>query len=259
MNRKKLQDTFERCKLHRKEILHLSQNVQALHIGGSFSSVEIVDCIYNLLMKRNDKFILSKGHAAVIQYVLLYSLNIISKKQLYSYCQKNGYLGVHPDYGKNGINASTGSLGHGLGIACGMAIAKPKSNFYVVLSDGELQEGSVWESALTIGALNQKNIVVIVDNNDLQSSTRATDTHPNLYPIHKKFKEFGWEVGQCKGHSSAEIYSNISSRNKKKPYALIAKTIKGYPISFMKNIPMWHYRSPNNEEYHAALKEIENL
>lgn len=255
----KLKNTILRCKMHRKEILHLSQHVEALHIGGSFSSVEIVDCIYNLLLNKKDKFILSKGHAGVIQYVLLYYLKKITKRQLYSYCQQDGYIGVHPDYGKNGINASTGSLGHGLGMCSGMAIAKPNSVFYVVMSDGELQEGSVWESALTIGALKLKNIVIIVDNNDLQSSTRATKTHPNLYPIGSKFKEFGWETRDCDGHSSIEIYDRITKRKGKKPFALIAKTTKGHPISFMKNVPMWHYRSPNKKEYFKALNEIDKL
>ena len=102
---KKIFDAKLRCKIHRKEILNLSQKVQALHIGGSFSSVEIVDCIYNIFLKKSDKFILSKGHAGIIQYVLLYYLKIINKKELNSYCQKNGYLGVHPDFGKKGINA----------------------------------------------------------------------------------------------------------------------------------------------------------
>ena len=259
MKKNKFIDAHLRCKSHRKEILKLSQNVQALHIGGSFSSVEIVDSIYNILMKKNDKFILSKGHAGMIQYILLYYKKLISKKKLYSYCQKNGYLGVHPDYGKSGINASTGSLGHGLGMVSGMALAKKNSIYYVVLSDGELHEGSVWESALTIGALNLKNIVAIVDNNDLQSSTRATDTHPNLYPIDKKFSEFGWETAKCNGHSTQEIYEKITKRTRNKPFILIAKTVKGYPISFMKDIPMWHYRSPNKEEYELAMDEIDKL
>lgn len=250
---------LERCKKHRKEILKLSQNVQALHIGGSFSSVEIVDTIYNILMKKNDKFILSKGHAGIIQYILLYFKKIISRKQLYSYCQKDGYLGVHPDYGKAGINAATGSLGHGLGMVCGMALAKKNSTYFVVLSDGELHEGSVWESALTIGALNLTNIVAIIDNNDLQSSTRATDTHPNLYPIDKKFLHFGWETAKCNGHSSKEIYDKIKSRKKRKPFALIAKTVKGYPISFMKDVAMWHYRSPSKKEFDIAISEIDKL
>jgi transketolase len=257
---KKFEKAMIRCKEHRVKILDLSQKVQALHVGGAFSSVEIVDTVYNLLKKKNDKFILSKGHAGIIQYVVLNQLGIISKRNLNSYCQRNGYLGVHPDYGKSGIMASTGSLGHGLGIASGMALAnRAKKNFYVLMSDGELQEGSVWEAALIIGALNLKNIIVIIDNNDLQSSTRASVTHPNLYPIEEKFKNFGWDVDSCNGNSSEEVFYKIANRKKDKPFALVAKTIKGYPISFMKDIPMWHYRSPNNKEYKIALNELESL
>ena len=127
------------------------------------------------------------------------------------------------------------------------------------MSDGELQEGSVWEAALIIGALKLNNVIAIIDNNDLQSSTRATDTHPNLYPIDKKFKEFGWNTALCDGSSTKQIFDKINKRKKDKPFALIAKTIKGYPISFMMNIPMWHYRSPNKEEYKLAVSEIEKL
>jgi len=250
-----------RCKKYRKKILEISQSVPALHIGGSFSSVEIVDCIYNRLKKNVDKFVLSKGHAGILQYVILNDLGIIKNKDLKNYQKKNGFLGVHPDYGSPGIMASTGSLGHGLAMVAGMALASKnkKKKFYILLSDGELQEGSVWEAALTISSLKLKNIIAIVDNNNLQTSTWATDPHPTLYPIDKKFKSFGWDVARCDGHNSNDIYNKIKLRSLKKPFALIAKTIKGYPISFMKNVPKWHYRAPNKIEYLKAIKEINNL
>ena len=250
-----------RCKKYRKKILEMSQSVSALHIGGSFSSVEIVDCIYNRLKKNKDIFILSKGHAGILQYVVLNDLGIIKTKDLKNYQKKNGFLGVHPDYGSPGIMASTGSLGHGLAMVAGMALASKdkKKYFYVLLSDGELQEGSVWEAALTISSLKLNNIIVIVDNNNLQTSSWTTDTHPTLYPIDKKFKSFGWGVANCNGHNSNDIYNKIQKRSLKKPLALIAKTIKGYPISFMKNVPKWHYRTPNKVEYLKAIKEINNL
>jgi transketolase len=253
----KLKNSTFRCKKYRKKILDISQTVSALHIGGSFSSVEIIDCLYNLLLKKEDKFILSKGHAGILQYVVLNDLGIISDKDLKNYSSKNGFLGVHPDYGAPGIEASTGSLGHGLAIAAGMAIASSKKNLiYVLLSDGELQEGSVWEAALIISSLSLCNIVVIIDNNDFQSSTRTKDTHPTLYPIKDKFQAFGWESATCNGHNSEEILEKIINRSNQKPFALIAETIKGFPITFMKNNPIWHYKSPNKEEYLSALKEI---
>jgi transketolase len=257
---KKNLDAKNRCKKYRKKILEISQTVSALHIGGSFSSVEIVDCIYNMLKKSADKFILSKGHAGILQYVVLNDLGIIKTSDLEKYQKKNGFLGVHPDYGSPGIMASTGSLGHGLGIVAGMALASnEKKYFYILLSDGELQEGSVWEAALIISSLKLNNIIVIVDNNKLQSSTWAADTHPTLYPIDKKFTSFGWEAATCNGHDSKDIYNKIKSRSLKKPFALIANTIKGYPVSFMKNVPHWHYRSPSKLEYLKAIREINNL
>lgn len=247
-----------RCSKYRRKILDLSQKVTALHIGGSFSCVEIIDCIYNELLKnKTDKFILSKGHTGIIQYVLLNDKKKITDQQLQNYCKSNGILGVHPDYGVPGIETSTGSLGHGLGVGAGLALGKgSKSTIYILVSDGELMEGSVWEMVLTISSLKINNIVLIVDNNDLQSATRATDTHPTLYPLDKKFKSFGWETTICNGHSSKDLKSKILKRSKKKPFVLIAKTIKGYPVSFMKDVPHWHYRSPTKNEYLQAIKEI---
>ena len=126
LSKSKVIKSNKRCFAYRKKILDLSQKVGALHIGGSFSCVEILDAIYNLLKKKKDVFILSKGHTAILQYVILESKKIISKKFLNSYCQKNSKLGVHPDYGNPGIEASTGSLGHGLGMASGLAVREKK-------------------------------------------------------------------------------------------------------------------------------------
>tara|TARA_X000000950_G_C13867726_1_gene641527 strand:- start:187 stop:954 length:768 start_codon:yes stop_codon:yes gene_type:complete len=247
----------KRCNLIRKKILDLSQKVSALHIGGSFSSVEIIERVFFKIMKKKDIFILSKGHAGILLYVVLNLKGKISQNQLNLYCNKKGKLGVHPDYETFGINASTGSLGHGLGLAAGMALAEKnlKKNFFVLMSDGELQEGSVWENILFISSRGLKNITIIIDNNNLQSSTKASDTHPTLYPIKQKFNAFGWKSMTCDGHDSKEIEKKLVN-NSKKPLALIAKTIKGFPISFMKNNPKWHYRSPTEEEYKLAIKEL---
>ncbi len=249
-----------RCKKFRKRILDLSQKVTALHIGGSFSSAEIMDLIYFSLMKKSerDSFILSKGHASILHYVILEYLKILKKKDLEMYCKPKGFLGVHPDIGTPGINASTGSLGHGLSMAAGMAIANLNSNkkTYVIISDGELQEGSTWEAIISIGALNLKNLVLFVDNNDLNSSEKMSDTHPNLYPIDKKFKSFGWDSKICDGHNLSKMLNAVNKRDKRKPFALVAKTKKGYPVKFMNNA-IWHYRSPTKKEYAKALAEIE--
>lgn len=244
---------------YRKTILDLSQKVGALHIGGSFSSTEILNVIYNLLLKKNDKFILSKGHCGILQYVILEDKKIITKKFLNSFCQKNSKLGVHPDLGNPGIEASTGSLGHGLGIASGLAIGNKKINIYVVLSDGELMEGSNWEYILTISSLKLNNICIFVDFNGLQSSTWSKDTHPTLTPLDKKFKAFGWDSSVCKGNDLKDIYKKFSNRKKDKPFALICKTTKGYPIPFMMNKPIWHYRSPNKKEYTLSINYLKKF
>jgi len=247
----------KRCKIIREKILNLSQNVKALHLGGAFSSVELIERVFFKYLRNKDTFILSKGHAGILLYVVLNLKGKISNHQLSLYCKKEGRLGVHPDYGTFGINASTGSLGHGLGLAAGIALAEKNKNkkIIVLMSDGELQEGSVWETILFISSRGLNNITVIIDNNNLQSSTKVTDTHPTLYPIDKKFLSFGWNSKLCNGHNSKEIERKIINKSNK-PLALIAKTIKGFPISYMKNNPKWHYRSPNQKEYKMAIKEL---
>ena len=240
----------------RKRILDLSLNVPALHVGGSFSSAELIQTIFEIKNDKRDKFILSKGHVGILLYSILEQKGLIKKKDLDNYCKKNGFLGVHPEIYINGVEASTGSLGHGLGIAAGMSLSKKYKNIYILCSDGELMEGSIWESVLMISSFKLNNIILLVDNNDLQSATRATDTHPSLYPIKNKFRSFGWDSYDCNGHDPVSILKILKKKKIKKPLCLVAKTIKGYPISFMKNIPMWHYRSPNKSEYDLAINEI---
>jgi transketolase len=251
-------DSVKRCKLIRQRILEISKNVSALHVGGSFSSVEIIESIYFNFLKKKDKFILSKGHAGILQYVVLEIKKKLKKIHLDNYSKDDGMLGVHPDYGVPGIMASTGSLGHGLGITCGMALKNKKNRYFVLLSDGELHEGSTWESILLIPSLKIKNITMIIDNNNLQSSTWTNITHPTLYPLKEKLISFGWDTFECNGHSNNELYNAFNIKTIR-PKAIIAKTIKGYPVSFMKNNPLWHYRSPNEKEYEIAMKEIKTL
>ena len=248
----------ERCNFFRKKILNISQNVSALHLGGSFSCTEILDTIFfKFLKKKNvDNFILSKGHCSILHYVILNFFGIISDKELGNYSKSDAKFGVHPEVKNKGINASTGSLGHGLAIAAGLALANRKKTIFVVLSDGELQEGSTWEAVLAISSLNLNNVIVVIDNNDYQSLEKTSISHPHLYPIEKKFKNFGWDSAKCDGHNANEIYKLIKKKSKKKPFCLVAKTNKGFPISFMINKPIWHYRSPNKNEYRLALKEL---
>jgi transketolase len=257
----------ERCLRYRRRILDVSQQVSALHIGSAYSCTEIVDCIYNGLMRREpagaspDTFLLSKGHGCMIQYVILEEMGVLSRADLDAYCTPNGRLGVHPDYGNPGIVAATGSLGHGLSMVCGMALAekgrKTDGMIYTVLSDGEVQEGSTWEAAMMASSLRLDNVVAVIDNNDFQSLGRTSVTHPSFYPLLDKFRAFGWEAVEADGHNSAAIFEAISGRTGSKPFMLVAKTTKGKGVSYMENVPIWHYRSPNKDEYRRAVEELE--
>jgi transketolase len=247
----------ERCRRYRRRILDISQQVSALHIASAYSCTEIVDCIYHGLMRPQETFILSKGHAGIMQYVVLEDLRVLNRSDLEAYCTRNGVLGTHPDYGNPGIAASTGSLGHGLGMAVGMALANRSERVYVVLSDGELQEGSTWEAILQASSLRLNNLTVFVDNNDFQSLQRTSVTHPSFYPLAAKFVAFDWGVVEVEdGHDSWALYKESKHGHLFRPFVVIAKTTKGKGVSFMENIPIWHYRSPNVEEYAKAIAEL---
>jgi transketolase len=257
----------ERCLRYRRRILDISQQVGALHIGSAYSCTEIVDCMYHALMRRNldgsspDTFLMSKGHGCMIQYVILEEAGVLIRRDLDDYCKPNGRLGCHPDYGNPGIEASTGSLGHGLSMAVGMALAERGRQtdgiIYVVLSDGEVQEGSTWEAIMMASSLGCSNIVAAVDNNDFQSLGRTSVTHPSFYPLAQKFAAFGWETVEVDGHDSAAVFDAISARSGKTPFMLCAKTTKGKGVSYMENVPIWHYRSPSKQEYQQAVIELE--
>jgi len=263
----------KRCLRYRRRILDISQTVSALHIAPAFSCIEIVDCIYNGLMRRGangeflDTFLMSKGHGCMAQYVILEDLGIMPKSELDRYCTKDGILGAHPDYGTPGIAASTGSLGHGLSMSAGMAVAernlaggiREANRIFVVLSDGELQEGSSWEAMLMASSLKLTNLIAFVDNNDFQSLGRTSETHPSFYPLDRKLEAFGWEVAEVNGHNAGALFHAVTRRKGNRPFAIIAKTTKGRGVSYMESVPIWHYRAPNAEEYKKAIDELREV
>ena len=258
----------QRCVAFRRRILEISQRVTALHVAPAFSCLEILDAIYFGLFRGDpgaqdvDSFILSKGHGCMAQYVILEQLGVISTDELEAYCTPDGHLGAHPDRGLPGIHASTGSLGHGLGMSIGMAYANKVSGIdgdvYVVLSDGEVQEGSVWETMLMAPVLGVDNLVAFVDNNDFQSLGRTSETHPNFYPLADKARAFGWEAAEIDGHDAARIVETVRGRRGGKPMFVACRTIKGKGVSFMEEVPIWHYRSPTPDEYQQALAELQD-
>ncbi len=255
-----------RCLKYRKRILDISQTVRAIHAAGAFSAMEMVDTIYYGLMRKDkkgkykDTFLMSKGHGCMAQYAILEKLGILSKNDLDQYCTPEGKLGSHPDYGVPGIEASTGSLGHGMGLAVGMAhadeIKKKNCKLYLMVSDGELQEGSTWENMMMAANLNLKNLICFLDHNGSQSFGQTKHTHPKFYPLKEKIVSFGWECGQANGHDVKELVKVVNNRIGKKPFMIIGNTTKGKGVSFMENKPLWHYRSPTPEEYKIALKEL---
>jgi transketolase len=265
-----VQAARERCRGCRKRILEVSQHVPALHAAPAFSCLEIVDYVYHGLMRQPgdpvgspDRFVLSKGHGCMAQYAVLESLGVLSKADLDAYCTPAGRLGGHPDYGLPGIQASTGSLGHGLSMAVGMAYGSrllgDGGSVYCVLSDGELQEGSVWEAVMMAAVMKLDNLVAFVDNNDFQSLGRTSETHPSFYPLVEKFQAFGWSSAEVDGHDPAAMEAALAERPGGKPFMVVGRTTKGKGVSFMENVPIWHYRSPSPEEYAIAVADVEAM
>jgi transketolase len=258
-----------RCMQYRRRILDISQQVSALHGAGAFSALEMVDCIYHYLMRRNpdgtspDTFLMSKGHSCMAQYVILEDMGVLSRNDLDLYCKPEGRLGCHPDYGIPGIEASTGSLGHGMGLAVGMAYTDKcrgdDRHIYLMISDGELQEGSTWETMMMAANLGVDNLIGFLDHNGSQSFGHTRETHPKFYPIREKVEAFGWECVEVNGHDVSAVYHAVIDRKGGCPFMLIGNTVKGRGVSFMENKPIWHYRSPNREEYIQAIAELKEV
>ena len=255
-----------RCADYRLKILNISQQVGALHVAPAYSCMEMVDAIYHGLMEQSadnefvDSFIMSKGHGYMAQAVVLADLGILPRKELDNYCKPNGLLGAHPDFGVPGIEASTGSLGHGLGIGVGMAAAEHilgrKRKIFVIIGDGEAQEGSVWEAIMMAPNLGLDNLIVMLDFNDYQGLGRTSESHPFFDPIAEKVASFGWETADINGHDAKLIVDTVRGREGNKPMFVVCRTIKGQGVSYMQNAPIWHYRSPNEAEYEQAVLEL---
>ena len=243
----------------RKLILKIANSSQCSHIGSNLSIVDILSVLYVKFLKdRKNSFILSKGHACLAQYCVLKEMGFINDKTLNTFGKDGTILMSHASHKVPGINLSTGSLGHGLPVATGIALAnkinKKKSKMFVLLSDGELDEGSNWESVLFSSHHKLNNLVIIIDYNKLQSTDSVKNTL-NLEPLDKKFKSFGCKVLIVNGHNCEQIFKALNSKSSK-PLVIIANTIKGKGVSFMENSVLWHYKSLNAENYQKAMKII---
>ncbi len=242
------------------------------HIVSSFSCTDILVALYyggtfrfdpsNRHWEGRDRFIMSKGHGAIALYPILADLGFFSLDELSKFCQCGGILGAHPDHVIPGVEVVSGSLGHGLGLAAGLALAtkmdKQDRATVVLLGDGECYEGAVWEAAMFAGHHQLNNLTGIVDRNRL-SVTDFTENSLRLDPFDEKWRSFGWETTTIDGHSFAEILAvleNLHSRSSSKPLMIIANTVKGKGVSFMQNEPLWHVLVPNAEQVELARREL---
>lgn len=238
-------DLEERARELRKRVLDLSLETKEGHLPGCFSEIEILLSLYNRVLKEEDKFILSKGHCCLPYYLLL---------------RERGYnpkITMHPDIDvKNGIHCTTGSLGHGLPIGVGMAFARKfqrrNGRIFVLVGDGECEEGTTYESALLASAYKLDNLHLIIDNNKLQALEKL------VLPINFKnnFESFGWQVKEVEGHSFSELIPELDRTYSGKPHVIIAHTIKGKGVSYMENNAEWHARKPSPEILKGAYEEL---
>lgn len=266
-----IDDVYPIAQKIRSLVISMSYMAKAPHLGSSLSCVDLLAVLYKAILKidpenpfdtNRDRFILSKGHAATTLYAALATRGFISESELLTYAQPGSRLPEHPSVQCiPGVEAATGSLGHGLSLGLGLAWAAKKRHqsyaTYVLISDGECNEGAIWEAALLAPRLNLNNLCVLVDFNKWQATGRSQEVM-QLEPLEEKFKLFGWEAVRIDGHDLIQIQQALAERfiNATKPFAIIADTIKGKGVSFMEDDNNWHYRIPSEEELSVAIKEI---
>lgn len=261
----------EIAKTIRKTIYMIAHYAGGGHLGAAFSIADIISVLYfdnvmrydarNPDWEDRDKFVLSKGHACYALYAVLARAGYFPEEDLWHVGKPGAKLGGHPKmHDVSGVEASTGALGHGLSLAIGMAYANKAdhkdSHVYVVLGDGECQEGSIWEGALSAPTLELDNLTVIVDHNKLQAMDEL-EAIVKMAPFADKWKSFGWNVVEIDGHDYSAIKEALLIRRLNKPTLIVANTVKGKGVSFMENVPIWHYRMPNDKELPILLKELE--
>lgn len=255
----------------RRNIIDEVYSAQSGHPGGSLSCSDILTVLYFNQMNINpkapndpnrDRFILSKGHACAALYAVLAERGYFDKEELKGFRKIGRLLQGHPDMKHiPGVDMTTGSLGQGLSVANGMALSSKidKKGFrvYCLVGDGEIQEGQIWEAAMTSTHYKLDNLCLIVDNNNLQIDGKVTEVM-NIYPLKEKFESFGFKVFEVDGNNIDELITVFQKAKvvKNRPTAIIAKTIKGKGVSFMENKVEWHGKAPDEEEYNIAVSEL---
>ncbi len=246
----------------RRKILEIIYKTKSPHIGSCFSMVELFVAFYFKIYRDKDRFVLSKGHGVPALYSVLFKKGFISQETLEGFAKDGGTLEQHPTRNlSQGIEITSGSLGHGLSIGAGMALAgkydQETYRVFVYLGDGELNEGSVWEAVMFAKHHQLDNLIAIVDCNKLQATGRTKEII-DLEPLAEKWRSFGWRVKEIDGHNLEEITDALEGVpfDNGKPSCLIAHTIKGKGVSFMENKVEWHDKFPDEEEYKKALTEL---
>ena len=263
-----LEELARKCRV---EIVKMVYRAQAGHPGGSLSEIDLLAALYGNYLRvkpdnpnwdDRDRFILSKGHASPGMYAILAEMNFISKQDLESYRVLGGVCQGHVDMKWcPGVDFSAGSLGMGLSFGMGCAVAgrlsKSERNVYVMLGDGEIQEGSVWEAAMAAKHHELGNLKVILDCNRIQNDDFC-ETQMRMFDIPAKWRSFGWDVKEIDGHDMNEIIDGLDflQANKTNPAILIAHTVKGKGVSFMEDNPAFHGAAPNDEQFKVAMAEL---
>ena len=257
---------------NRRNVLDMVYEAQSGHIGGSLSACDVLTVLFHKCMKHSlggkcsedyaarDRFILSKGHVSPVYYSILAQLGFIPKEELKSFRKLGTRLQGHPSLWCPGVEVATGSLGQGLSMGCGVAISlkldKNPAHVFVMVGDGELQEGNVWEAFMQAPHRGLNNLVAIVDRNRLQIDG-STENVKSLDNLADKIKAFNWKVIEIDGHNLNEIYTAIEeAKSSDVPTAIIANTIKGKGVSFMENNAGWHGKAPGKEDYEKAIMEL---
>ena len=258
---------------YRRKLLRCIKRANAGHTGGGLSCVDILSVLYNRVLNvspetiddpSRDRYVQSKGHSVEALYVVLADRGFFPESDLETLCCYRSHYAGHPTRKVRGIEQNTGALGHGLAFSVGVALAGRMDGaaykVYTLLGDGELAEGSNWESMLTAAHYRLDNLVAIVDRNTLQI-TGCTEDVCALEPLHQKFEAFGWAVRQVEGHDVAALTDTFLAVpfEPGKPSMVIARTVKGKGISFMENDPKWHHHVPTDEQYERAQQEQDHL
>jgi len=258
---------------YRKKLLRYIKMAKAGHTGGDLSCIDILNALYNRILNVSprtfddpgrDRYIQSKGHSVEALYVVLADTGFFPESDLETLCQYGSHYVGHPTRKVSGVEQNTGALGHGLAFGVGVALAGKMDGtayrVYTLLGDGELAEGSNWESMMAAAHYQLDNLTAIVDRNTLQI-TGHTHEVCDLEPLEDKLKAFGWSVRTVDGHDITALRETLGAVpfETGKPNAVIARTVKGKGISFMENDPSWHHRVPDDEQYEQAQKELDAL